>query len=125
MWILFQERWQDGASDDRACNKVPVGGAIALCIALCALSISTEIISRLLNPRNDPIHSERDRIHCRLPGKLELLLGGERNCIVDVADIEIWNEAEHTLLLLILDLILSHFAPSGYDPHLSASGSHT
>src|SRR5208282_29556 len=106
--ILLQERWQDGTSNERARNDVAIGGTVALCITLCALPISTEVILRLLNSCNGPIEEQRKRIHCRLPGKLELLLRGEGNCIEDVADIEIWNDAKHTLLLFNLDLLFCH-----------------
>src|SRR5690348_3415580 len=96
--ILPKERRQYGASDIRACNKVSVGGAVPLSITLRALSISAEIVLRLLNSGNSPGHPEGDGIHGGLPGKLELLLCAKRDCIMVVTDVEIWNHAEHALL---------------------------
>ncbi len=88
---------------------------------MCALSISAEIVLRLLNSRNRSGHSEADRIHGSFPRKLELLLRAQRNCVVVVAHIEIGNDAEHPLLLLRLDLIFRHFDPCGDDTHFSDS----
>ncbi len=39
-----------------------------------------------------------------------------------VADIKIWNESEHTLLLFVLDLLFRHFDRRKSDPHLSQCG---
>src|SRR5208337_5121418 len=61
--------------------------------------------------------------------KLELLLRGEGNCAGDVDDVEIWNDANHTLLLFNLDLlfchldlVFCHFARRESDLHLSVLG---
>ena len=48
--------------------------------------------------------------------------GVERSRIGDVGDIEIWDEAEHTLLLLLLDLLLRHFDLRDLDPHFGHGG---
>ncbi len=39
-----------------------------------------------------------------------------------VANIEIWNDAEHPLLLLRFDLIFRHFHPCGHDTHFRDGG---
>src|SRR5882762_5409647 len=119
--ILLQQRRQYGAPDECAGNKVGVGSAEALSIALCALSISAEIVFRLLKSRRGPNHSEAHWIHRGLPGQLELLLRGERNCMVVIADVEIWDDAQHSLLLLFLDLIFCHFGSRGYHANLCHS----
>src|SRR5260370_15971321 len=115
-WVLLQERRQYGSSDIRACNNVRVGSAVALSITLCALSISAEIVLRLLNSRNRSGHSEADRVHGSFPRKLALLLRAQRHCVAVVADIPIGNDAEHPLLLLRLDLIFRQCDPSGAEP---------
>src|SRR5690348_18398913 len=97
--ILLKERRQYGASDIRACNKVGVGCAVPLSITLRALSISAEIVLGLLNSRNSAGQSEGDRINGGLPGKLELLPRSQRKRMVLVTHIEIWDDAEHPLLL--------------------------
>jgi hypothetical protein len=60
--ILFQDGRQDGTADVGANDKVTVGGAVALCVALRALSIATEIVLRLFNSRDDAIHCKTNRI---------------------------------------------------------------
>lgn len=47
-WILFQERGQDCAIDERTYKSVSVGCAEAFRIAFCTLPVSTVIIRRLL-----------------------------------------------------------------------------
>jgi hypothetical protein len=91
-WILFQERGENGASDQGAANVVSVRSAIALCIALRALSVSAKIVVGLLQAGSGGSQPEGDGVYDGLPCKLELLLGCERSGIGDVADIEIRNE---------------------------------
>src|SRR5260370_2529827 len=121
--ILFQKRGQDGASDEGVCYKVRVGGTVSLCVPLGALPVSTEMVCRLLHPRNSSHGHESNWIHCRLQGELELLLRGERSGVGDIADIEIRKDPEHTLLLLLLDLLFCHFDSREFDLHLCDRGS--
>src|SRR6266704_5274807 len=107
--ILFQQRWQNRASDQCARSRVGVGCPVALCVSLCALAISAEVILCLLYSGDSPCQSKVDWIHQLLPGKFEFLFRRERSCIGDVAHIEIRNEAERTLLLLFLDLLFRYF----------------
>src|SRR5712671_7432740 len=74
--VLLQKRRQYGTADNRACNQIGIRCAVALCISLRALPISTESVCRLLNSRNGPSYAKVDRIHCGFPRKLELLLRG-------------------------------------------------
>ena len=60
--ILFQDGRQDGTADVGANHKVTVGGAVALRVALRALSIAAEIVLRLFNSRDDAIHCKTNRI---------------------------------------------------------------
>ena len=111
--ILFQERRKDGATDKSAGDKIGVSGSIALGVPLDALSIAAEIVLRLLNAGYDAIQSETDGIKGCLPGQLEFLARGQRDGVVDVADIKIGNEAQDALLLLIPDLIFGDFRGGG------------
>ena len=71
-------------------------------------------------PAND---CEGDWIDGRLPGQLEFLPRGEGKRMGIVGDIEIWNDAEHALLLFILDLRLGHFGAGKGDLHIGNIGS--
>src|SRR5882672_1382707 len=102
--ILLQERRQYGIPDKGACNQVGVRGAVALSIPLCALPISTESVCSLLNSRNSCSHAKADGINDLFPGELELLFRLLRNCIIFIGDVEIGNDAQHTLFLFILNL---------------------
>src|SRR5574337_674759 len=99
--ILLEKGRQDRATEESADRRVSVGSSVALRISLGALSISTEIILRLLNSRDDTVHTKSDGVQSALPGKLELLLRAERERIVDVGDIEIGHEAEDALFFLV------------------------
>src|SRR4029077_15546105 len=84
--------------------------------------IAAEIILSLLNSSDDGDHSEGDGIDRHPPGKLELLPGIEGNCMVVVGDIEIWNDTEHPLFLLILDLLFGHIGRGEGDIHFRDRG---
>src|ERR1039457_3806527 len=63
--ILLQKRWQYGGSDERAGYHVGIAGAEALCVTLSALSISGEVILRLLNSGSACDHHQGEGIHYR------------------------------------------------------------
>ncbi len=65
---------------------------------------------------------EGDGIEECLPSKLELLLCCERDGVGDVADVEVWDEAEDALLLLGLDLGLGYFLRRGCDLDVDCGG---
>src|SRR5271157_1506805 len=71
-WILFQDGWQNGASDERAHKNVRVGCAEAFCITFCTLPVSAVFICRLLNSSKEANGHEGEGIYNRPPGKLEL-----------------------------------------------------
>src|SRR5882757_2128043 len=73
-WILLQKRRQYGTADNRACNQIGIRCAVALCIPLRALPISTESVCRLLNSRNGCSNAKAHGINDLFPGQLELLL---------------------------------------------------
>src|SRR5207302_1257557 len=77
--ILFEERWEDCAADERAGNRVGVGRAQTLSVALRALSISAERICRLLNSGNGCRHANVYRVYGELPRQLEFLPRVQRN----------------------------------------------
>src|SRR6185437_14369096 len=80
-------------------------------------------VCRLFNPRVDPCSEERNRIHSRLPGKLEFLFRIQGGSIVDIADVEVGNDGEYSLLLLLFDLGFGNFRSGGRDPYLGLHGS--
>src|SRR5208282_1231073 len=121
--ILFQKGRQDGGADEGAVDGVGITGAEALAVALCALTISGEVILRLLNSGNASDKDDGEGIENGLPGKLELLPRVERCGIGDVGDIEIGKNAEDTLLLLNLDLLFGNFGLRESDLHVSQTGS--
>jgi len=86
------------------------------------LPIAAEIVLRLLNPRNNGVHSETDWIDGSLPGQLKLLPGGQRGCVGNVADVEIGNDAEDALLFLDFDLVLRHVYSCGRYSHFGRGG---
>src|ERR1017187_8242611 len=122
--ILFKKRWQYGRSDERRRSHVSIAGSESFSITFRALPISSEVILRLLNSRSASHKYEGEWIHHRLPGKVELLLRVERHCIGEVADIKIWEVAEHALLLFNLDLLFCHFRAGKPDLYLRDTGSH-
>src|SRR5271165_6490571 len=117
-WVLLQKRRQDGAADKCTYKHVSVGGCVALAIALRSLTIRTPTISRLSKSSHGADDEKRDRIDRRLPSKLELVLWRQRSCIGDVGDVKIRNDAEHPLLLLLLDLHVREFNGRQFDAHL-------
>src|SRR3974377_2252192 len=70
--ILFQKRWQNGASKERPCDNISIRCAEALGITLYTLPITAPPISCLVKSCNHANRNERDRIHRRLPGQPEL-----------------------------------------------------
>ena len=109
--ILFQQRRQDGGANKRSRHRIGVASAEAFSISLCALPIFAEVILRLFHSRSTSHKYESEWIDYCLPGKLELLLRGEWNCVGDIADIEIWQDSEYPLLLFNLDLLFGKLTP--------------
>src|SRR5208283_944807 len=120
--ILFEEGRQYGASDERTGNDVTVRCTKALCIPFCALPVCSELVRRLVNSGQEGNSHKGEGIDYRPKGKLELLPGRKRSRIGDVGDVEIWNEAEHTLLLLLLKLLRCHFELRASDSHFRHGG---
>src|SRR5271157_2855249 len=121
-WILFEEGRQYSASDERTGNDVTVRCTEALRVAFCALPVCSELVRRLVNSGHEANPHKGERVDNRPPGKLELQLRRERSRIGDVADKEIWNEAEHTLLLLLLNLLCRHLDLRECYPHFRHGG---
>src|SRR6202000_2565697 len=117
-WVLFQERRQYGASQVRADNNVAIGCGISFCVTLRALSVTAEVISCLRSSGNSADRNEREWIRGRLPSKLELLFRRESDGIGGITDVEIRDDAEHALLLLVLDLHFCQFDLRETDGHL-------
>src|SRR6185436_11418235 len=95
-----------------------VRGAVAFGKTCRALTVPAEIVLGLLNARDDSDQSKADGIDRRLPGQRELLFCAKRSCMRGVADVEIRDEAEHTLLLFILDLFFRDFYRGESDLYL-------
>ena len=70
--------------------------------------------------RNRRGKRKRDRVDTALPGELELLLLGERDRVVIVSDIEVWNHAQHALHFLNFDLLFRQLIVG--DPHPNFGG---
>src|SRR5260370_41753022 len=122
--ILLQDGGQYGAADERAGNDVRVARAEALSVALRALPKSGELILRLFGTGNYRIQPERKWVDDHFPGKLEFLLGGKRNRIGDVADIEIGHDCQHALLFLLFNLLLGDLDPREFDAYRGKGGGH-
>src|SRR5215469_1613513 len=116
--ILFQNRWQDRASEERTDKDVSVGCAVALRITLRALPVCTPPVCCLINSRQGANRQKRDRIGSRLPGQSELLLRREGSGIGNIAHVEIRNEAENPLLYLFVKLLLCQLDLRQSDQHL-------
>ncbi len=121
-WILFQQRCQHSAIDKRTYENVAVSCAETSRIACRTLPVPTPSICRLVNSRKGGHAHDGNGIRNRLPGKDELLLWSERGGIGEIVDIEIWNDAEHPLLLLLLNLYLRYFGFRKPDPHFRSGG---
>src|SRR5208283_1545884 len=107
--ILFQQRRHNGAAEESTYHDVTVRCAVALRVALRSLPVSTESVSCLLKPSQNPDPDESERIDRRPRGQFELLFRREGNRIRDVADIKIRNDAKYALLLLFLYLHFCQF----------------
>src|SRR5262249_1725980 len=105
-WILFQKRWQYGASNKCSRDRVSIGCTEPLGITVPSLPVTGARISRLCNSRKSSDSHESKGICCWLPSKPELLARVERQRFAIVTHIKIWNEAEDALFLLLLNLIL-------------------
>ena len=107
--VLLQERGQDGASDESAGHGVGIARAEALGIALCALTVSAEAIGCLLDAGDAAYQEESHRIDDTSPCQLKFLLRAEGSRVQFVGDVEIWENAKHTLLFFHLKLLLRDF----------------
>lgn len=107
--ILFEDCRENDAPEQRAARKVGVRSAVSLAVALCALTISGELVDRLLDSRGGANQDECYRIDGVSKGKLEFLPRIERRGVLDIADIEIGNDAEDALLLFGFDLALRDY----------------
>src|SRR4029077_1950895 len=120
--ILFQERRQNRAADERAGDEIREPGSVALSVTLRAMPVSAEGVLRLLDAGNRANQYERDGIGRALPGQLEFLPGPQRDGVGIVSDVEIREHAEHALLFLLLNLHFRQFLERRRDPHFHDGG---
>jgi hypothetical protein len=75
---------------------------------LRALPVSAESVIRLLHSRDGADHGEGERINRGLPRQVIFLPHVEGKRVGIVGDIKIGDDAEHALLLFVLDLLLRY-----------------
>lgn len=107
--ILFEDCRENDAPEQRAARKVSVRSAVSLAVALCALTISGELVHRLLESGSGANQDECYGINGVSKGKLEFLPRIERSGVLDITNIEIGNDAENALLFFGFDLALSDY----------------
>jgi hypothetical protein len=101
--ILLEEGGQYGVAEQGAGEEGSVGGGVAFAEALCAFSPVVDIVG-LLDSGGDSIEYEGDGIDHGAEGELVFLPGLERDGVGDVADVEVGEDAEDSLLLFEVDL---------------------
>src|SRR5215813_12392565 len=104
-WILLEQRRHDGATNKRSPENVGVSRSEALRVPLRSLPVVMPAICGLVNTSQHPDSDKRDRIRGGFPGQLEFVFRRERSRIIAVGDIEIRDQAKHSLLFLFLDLL--------------------
>jgi len=121
-WILVEEGRQNGSAHERAGGEVAEVGTEALAVAGGSLAVTAEGVGCLLNAGGGSDQEKVARVLGVFPGEAELLRGGEGRSVPVIADKEVGKEAEETLGLFELKLLLGGVGRVGNHLQLEVGG---
>src|ERR1700761_9232568 len=102
----MKNRWEETAADHDVREAVGISGAKALTIALPTLLIVGSV-GGLIDSCYEEIAGDTGDVCAGFEGEFILHLWGERDGVLLVGDVEVWNDAEDALLLCCLGLFES------------------
>ena len=108
--ILVQNRGQESVADHGAVKSIEIGCSRSLSVARGPPSEFGIVVEPFFKARNDKRTTKRNRIDSGAKGHADLFLCSEGHCIVAIGRIECRKDAEHALMLLLLDLLRGLFA---------------
>src|SRR5262249_35732010 len=97
--ILVKERGEDRMGQEVAAASVDKLCGITFAVSRGALPIPRIGVRRLLHAGSEADSDQRNRIECASCGEGEFLLRSKWGGVMNVARIEVWDDANQTLLL--------------------------
>lgn len=98
-WVLMQQRGQDGTSNHSPDYVVGIRGRVSLGIALKSRLVTGKRVVKLFHASDTTRQQKCDWVGCGAESEIELQPGGHRCRVPDIAAVEVWDDAQNSLVL--------------------------